>query len=83
MELQASGMLSVLLGAQGCLPRRLLGRPDEALGGGNQGPSAPCWARLAQARAASRPGSLQGQHSNQFVEDKMKNDLHIGLEPLP
>lgn len=27
--------------------------------------------------------SLQGQHSNQFVEDKMKNDLHIGLEPLP
>ena len=26
---------------QGCLPKRLLGRPDEALGGGNQGPSAP------------------------------------------
>ena len=23
--------------AQGCLPKRLLGRPDEALGGGNQG----------------------------------------------
>ena len=29
--------------AQGCLPKRLLGRPDEALGGGNQGPSAPGW----------------------------------------
>ena len=25
--------------AQGCIPKRLLGRPDEALGGGNQGPS--------------------------------------------
>ena len=33
--------------AQGCLPKRLLGRPDEALGGGNQGPSAPGWARTA------------------------------------
>ena len=29
--------------AQACIPRRLLGRPDEALGGGNQGPSAPGW----------------------------------------
>ena len=29
--------------AQGCLPKRLIGRPDEALGGGNQGPSAPGW----------------------------------------
>ena len=29
--------------AQGCIPKRLLGRPDEALGGGNQGPSAPGW----------------------------------------
>ena len=27
--------------AQGCIPKRLLGRPDEALGEGNQGPSAP------------------------------------------
>ena len=26
-------------------PKRLLGRPDEALGGGNQGPSAPGWGR--------------------------------------
>ena len=25
--------------AQGCIPKRLLGRPDEALGGGNQGPN--------------------------------------------
>ena len=25
--------------AQGCIPKRLLGRPDEALGGGNQGPT--------------------------------------------
>ena len=31
--------------AQGCTPKRLLGRPDDALGGGNQGPSAPGWAR--------------------------------------
>ena len=31
--------------AQGCIPKRLLGRPDEALGGGNQGPSAPGWGR--------------------------------------
>ena len=31
--------------AQGCTPKRLLGRPDEALGGGNQGPSAPGWGR--------------------------------------
>ena len=31
--------------AQGCIPKRLPGRPDEALGGGNQGPSAPAWAR--------------------------------------
>ena len=23
---------------KGCIPQRLLGRPDEALGGGNQGP---------------------------------------------
>ena len=29
------------LSAQGCIPQRLLGRPGEALGGGNQGPSAP------------------------------------------
>ena len=29
--------------AQGCIPQRLLGRPVEALGGGNQGPSAPGW----------------------------------------
>ena len=28
-----------------CIPKRLPGRPDEALGGGNQGPSAPAWAR--------------------------------------
>ena len=32
--------------AQGCTPKRLLGRPDEALGGGNQGPRAPGWAFL-------------------------------------
>ena len=31
--------------SQGCIPQRLLGRPDVALGGGNQGPSAPGWAR--------------------------------------
>ena len=31
--------------AQGCIPKRLPGRPDEALGGGKQGPSAPAWAR--------------------------------------
>ena len=31
--------------AQGCIPKRLLGRPDEALGGGNQDPSAPGWGR--------------------------------------
>ena len=31
--------------AQGCIPKRLPGRPDDALGGGNQGPSAPGWAR--------------------------------------
>ena len=31
--------------AQGCIPKRLLGRPDEALGGGNQCPSAPGWGR--------------------------------------
>ena len=29
--------------AQGCIPKRVLGRPDEALRGGNQGPSAPGW----------------------------------------
>ena len=40
--------------AQGCLPRRLLGRPDEALGGGNQGPSAPGWARLSSCGASIR-----------------------------
>ena len=27
--------------------------------------------------------NLRWQHSNQFVEEKMKNDLHLGLEPLP
>ena len=26
------------IGTQGCIPKRLPGRPDEALGGGNQGP---------------------------------------------
>ena len=31
--------------AQGCIPKRLPGRPDEALGGGNHGPSAPGWGR--------------------------------------
>ena len=35
----------ILPGTQGCIPERLSGRPDEALGGGNQGPSAPAWAR--------------------------------------
>ena len=30
--------------AQGCILKRLPGRPDEALGGGTQGPSAPAWA---------------------------------------
>ena len=29
--------------AQGCIPKGVLDRPDEALRGGNQGPSAPGW----------------------------------------
>ena len=35
-----SAFLSTLLIAQGCIPKRLPGRPDEALGGGKQGPTA-------------------------------------------
>ena len=39
---------------QGCIPKRLPGRPDEALDGGKQGPSAPGWARQHHG---SPPGS--------------------------
>ena len=47
--------------AQGCLPKRLLGRPDEALGGGNQGRSAPAcaWKILW----TEEPGRLQSMRS--------------------
>ena len=38
-----------------CIPKRLPGRPDEALGGGNQGPSAPAWARQHHRRQRDPP----------------------------
>ena len=40
--------------AQGCIPQRLLGRPDEALGGGNQGPSAPGWVKGEKRKQSSQ-----------------------------
>ena len=43
--MEEPGRLQSMGWSQGCTPKRLLGRPDEALGGGNQGPSAPGWAR--------------------------------------
>ena len=39
MDPQGWCTLSGKESAQGCIPKRLPGRPDEALGGGNQGPS--------------------------------------------
>ena len=40
--------------AQGCIPKRLPGRPDEALGGGNQGPMYLLWAAPALSPLLSR-----------------------------
>ena len=40
-------------------PQRLLGRPDEALGGGNQGPSAPGWGRQHHSNLDVNPWRVE------------------------
>ena len=41
--------------AQGCVPQLLLGRPDKALGGGTQGPSAPAACAYPTPAGAGNP----------------------------
>ena len=48
----------------------MLGRPDEALGGGNQGPSAPGWARHPSAQKSAflcHPGLRQAPSLTPYI----------------
>ena len=65
--------------AQGCIPKRLLGRPDEALGGGNQGPSSRGRGRLRGFLELRRPWGF-----SLSVQQMEKTQVQsLGPEELP